>query len=96
MAVLRCTSCGYLREVGNQYIDKTVACPLCKKAAVVHETVVLIQKLNERIKQLKQIAIEANAKAAAAQPESLVSLFNTFNQTPAPAPTLKPTEIINK
>lgn len=90
MAVLRCTSCGYLREVGNQYIDKTVACPLCKKAAVVHETVVLIQKLNEHIKQLKQIAIEANAKAAAAQPESLVSLFNTFNQTPAPAHTSEP------
>lgn len=90
MAVLRCASCGYLREVSNQYINKTVACPLCKKAAVVHETVVLIQKLNERIKQLKQIAIEANAKAAAAQPESLVSLFNTFNQSPAPAtPTKK-------
>ncbi|MDD2815941.1 MAG: DUF1887 family CARF protein [Thiotrichaceae bacterium] len=87
MAVLRCASCGYLREVGNQYIDKTVACPLCKKAAVVHETVVLIQKLNERIAQLKQIAVEANAKAAATNPESLVSLFNTFNQTPAPKST---------
>jgi phage FluMu protein Com len=91
MAVLRCASCGYLREVSNQYIDKTVACPLCKKAAVVHETVVLIQKLNERIKQLKQAALEANAKAAAAQPESLVSLFNTFNQTAAPETPSKKT-----
>jgi hypothetical protein len=89
MAVLRCASCGYLKEVANQHIDKTVACPLCKKAAVVHETVLLIQKLNERIKQLKQIAIEANAKAAAANPESLVSLFNTFNQSPAPATPAK-------
>jgi phage FluMu protein Com len=89
MAVLRCTNCGYLREVGNQYIDKTVACPLCKKAAVVHETVVLIQKLNERIKHLKQIAVEANEKAAVAQPESLVGLFNTFNQSTAPEPAAK-------
>lgn len=98
MAVLRCASCGYLREVGNQHIDKTVACPLCKKAAVVHETVVLIQKLNERIQQLKQAAFEANAKAAAANPESLVSLFNTFNQTPdsKPVPTKTPAKNLDK
>ncbi|ALG68615.1 Card1-like endonuclease domain-containing protein [Beggiatoa leptomitoformis] len=98
MAILRCASCGYLREVANQHIARTVACPLCKKTAQVHDTIVLIQKLTDKNKELKQIALTARAKAAetiaATKPQSnnIGALFNTFNngesaQLKSPKPT---------
>jgi len=48
MAILRCNNCSYLREVSNEHIGKTVKCPVCEKAAAIHDTVVFAKKLIDK------------------------------------------------
>lgn len=45
MAILRCNSCDYLREVSNEYVGKIAKCPVCEKAAPIHDTVAYVKNL---------------------------------------------------
>lgn len=48
MAILRCNSCTYLREVTNEHVGKTVKCPVCEKPAVIHDAVAFVKKVLEK------------------------------------------------
>ncbi|QPK62953.1 hypothetical protein IVG45_19355 [Methylomonas sp. LL1] len=48
MAILRCNNCSYLREVSNDHVGKAVKCPVCEKAAVIHDTVEFVKKLIDK------------------------------------------------
>ena len=45
MAVFLCSKCGHVREVPNEYIGRSVDCPRCKQAGVIHDTVKLLERL---------------------------------------------------
>ena len=48
MAILRCNHCGYLREVSQEHVGKTVKCPVCEQAAAIYESVEFIKKLIDK------------------------------------------------
>ena len=48
MAILRCNSCAYLREVPNEHAGKTVKCPVCEHASPIHDTVSFVKKVLEK------------------------------------------------
>ena len=45
MALFRCGKCGHMREVGNDYIGKSVKCPKCNQATKIYDTVTFINAL---------------------------------------------------
>lgn len=45
MAILRCNSCAYLREVPNEHVGKMVKCPVCEQASPIHDTVSFVKKV---------------------------------------------------
>ncbi|MFK5948674.1 MAG: hypothetical protein QM500_07895 [Methylococcales bacterium] len=60
MAILLCNKCSYLHEVSNDFVGKTVSCPVCKEPAPIHNTTALVknvitryQTLLEKYKELK-------------------------------------------
>ena len=48
MAILLCGKCGYFREVGNEYAGKSVACPQCKQANTIHDTIRFLKNVIQR------------------------------------------------
>ncbi|MCQ8180770.1 hypothetical protein NP603_06600 [Methylomonas sp. SURF-1] len=48
MAILRCSHCGYLREVSQEHVGKTVKCPVCEQAAAIYDSVEFIKKLIDK------------------------------------------------
>jgi len=64
MAILRCKSCNFLREVPNEHIGKTIKCPKCSQPASIFDTTVLIQALFKNLSQaqteLKQLKEQTN------------------------------------
>jgi len=45
MAIFRCNQCGHIREVGNDYLGKSVKCPTCDKTTTIHDTVAFLDAL---------------------------------------------------
>lgn len=65
MAIFRCNKCGHIREVGSDYLGKSVKCPKCDQITPIHDTVTflkaLIKKyiaLNTEIQNLRQLSSE--------------------------------------
>lgn len=48
MAILRCNSCAYLREVQNEHVGKTFKCPVCEQPSVIHDTVAFVKKVLDK------------------------------------------------
>ena len=65
MAIFRCSKCGHLREVSNDYIGKSAKCPQCQHVAPIHATLSFIEKILERYfaqqQELIQFRQETNA-----------------------------------
>lgn len=59
MAILRCSKCGHIREVGVEYIGQSVKCPECTKSTTIHDTVtflkVLIKKYIAQNRELQSL-----------------------------------------
>ena len=56
MAIFRCNKCGHIREVGSDYIGKSVKCPKCENSATIHDTVAFINALIKKyITQTKEV-----------------------------------------
>lgn len=56
MAVFRCNKCGHIREVGNDYIGKSVKCPKCENVTIIHDTVAFLKALiKKHISQTKKL-----------------------------------------
>jgi phage FluMu protein Com len=49
MAIFRCNKCGHIREVGSDYIGKSVKCPKCDNSSTIHDTVVFLNALIKKI-----------------------------------------------
>jgi phage FluMu protein Com len=87
MAIFRCNQCGHLREVTNNYIGKSVACPRCQHVNPIYETTEFISRLVERylaqqqeLKTLKQqIAPSETETNHATEHHSLaeIDIYNT-------------------
>lgn len=62
MAIFRCNKCGYLREVMNDYIGKSVHCPQCKQVNTIYDTVEFIEKVLAKsltqYKELQQLRVQ--------------------------------------
>ena len=62
MAIFRCNKCGHLREVGSEYIGKSVKCPKCENSSTIHDTVAflnaLIKKYFIQTKELQNLRQE--------------------------------------
>ena len=55
MAIFRCNKCGHIREVGIDYIGKSVKCPKCDNSATIHDTVAFLNALiKKHINQTKE------------------------------------------
>ncbi len=80
MAILRCAKCGHLREVPNEYIGRSVACPSCQNNVTIYATVAFLQQvlrqytaLRAELAQLKTPAVAGSAPAqATASPNPLI------------------------
>jgi len=58
MAIFRCNKCGHIREVGSDYLGKSVKCPKCYQITPIHDTVTFINALIRKyISQKKELQI---------------------------------------
>ena len=56
MALFRCNKCGHIREVGNDYVGKSVKCPECKQVTPIHDTVAFVNALvKKHLLQTKEV-----------------------------------------
>ncbi len=56
MAIFRCNKCGHIREVGSDYIGKSVKCPKCDNPAKIHDTIAFLNALIKKyITQAKEL-----------------------------------------
>lgn len=91
MALFRCGKCGHMREVGNDYIGKSVKCPKCNQGAKIYETVAffnaLIKKhmaLKNELQNLQQITtVEDSPEVLLVEDFSLeeIDIYNTKSLT---------------
>lgn len=61
MALFRCNKCGHIREVGSDYIGKSVKCPKCDQITLIHDTLTFVNALirkhiiqNNELRRLRQ------------------------------------------
>lgn len=54
MALFRCKYCGHLREVGNEHIGKPAKCPKCQQVSPIHDTLVFVEKIIDRLFSLQK------------------------------------------
>ena len=64
MAIFLCGKCGHVREVPSGYIGRSVACPQCKQAGAVHDTVKLFERLIDEYRDQRAELRELSAKLA--------------------------------
>ncbi|WP_339135323.1 MAG: DUF1887 family CARF protein [Candidatus Electrothrix sp. GW3-4] len=80
MALFRCSKCGHLREVSNDYQGKSVKCPHCKTPSPIYDTVAFVTKVIEQFvaqkKELQQLRSQVDPQASqdASTPEENESL----------------------
>ena len=77
MAIFRCNKCGHIREVGMNYIGKSVKCPKCEHPAIIHDTIaflnVLIKKHISQTKELNKVRKELTGDYS--KPETVESFL---------------------
>lgn len=65
MALFSCNNCGFIREVGNEYLGKSVKCPKCENIKTIFDTVKyvssLIKKYIETNKELQSLQHKLSA-----------------------------------
>jgi len=88
MAILLCNKCSYLREVSNDFVGKTINCPICKEPAPIHNSVALVknvitkyQALSGKYKALKLKAKESKVIECVESLEDDIDLHNTSAMT---------------
>ena len=56
MAIFRCNKCGHIREVGNDYLEKSVKCPKCDQVSTIHDTITFLKALiKKHLAQSKEL-----------------------------------------
>jgi len=71
MAIFRCNKCGHIREVGSEYVGKSVKCPKCTHVTPIHDTITfldtLIQKYIAQNEELQRLQREASEDSSSKQ-----------------------------
>lgn len=62
MAILLCDKCSYLREVSNDFVGKTIKCPVCKASAPIHNSEALVKNIITRYQALSGKYTKIKAK----------------------------------
>lgn len=90
MAILRCNHCGYLREVSQEHVGKTVKCPVCEQPAAIYDSVEFVKRLIDKygalLAKYRELASAQNIPAVAEAPKYLpkdeeLDLHNTAVMT---------------
>jgi len=96
MAIFCCNKCSHIREVGSDYIGKSVKCPKCENVTPIHNTVefltVLIKKYVSQTKELQKLQKEeANQKMTENFSFDNININNTdiFTQSVSYAPLVQ-------
>lgn len=74
MAILLCNKCSYLREVSNDFVGKTISCPVCKEPAPIHNSVALVKNVIAKYQGLSGKYKDLKLKAKASKVECVESL----------------------
>lgn len=85
MAIFRCNKCGHIREVGGDYIGKSVKCPKCDNSSTIHDTVAflnaLISKYVSQTKELHKLRKELSYENSEETAENFIfediDIYNT-------------------
>ncbi len=48
MAIFSCSKCSHMREVGSNYVGKSVKCPKCEHVTPIHDTIAFVKALIKR------------------------------------------------
>lgn len=90
MALFSCNNCGFIREVGNDYLGKSVKCPKCESIKTIYDTTVyvsrLIKKYIETSKELQALQGRLPAEAGNFEVEKKllfaeIDIYNTDHLT---------------
>ncbi|MCI5221407.1 MAG: DUF1887 family protein [Candidatus Electrothrix sp. AR4] len=69
MALFRCSKCGHLREVPNDYLGKSVKCPRCQASNPIYDTIGFVTKIIaqylEQKNELRQLRNQLDPPKAA-------------------------------
>lgn len=85
MALFRCNKCGHVREVGNDFIGKSVKCPKCNETAPIYNTITFIKALIKKYiiqgNQLKELQLDNEQKldiqVVKSTPPEDIDIYNT-------------------
>ncbi len=82
MAVLLCNKCSYLREAPDNYIGKTVKCPVCKEPVLIHNAIAFIKNIIAKYKDLneKYCHLKGEEESETKELEELEVLNATFDE----------------
>lgn len=67
MAIFRCNRCGYLRQVTDEYINKSAKCPQCQTPSPIHDTITFIEKILDRYFALKKELSQVQQQAVSSE-----------------------------
>lgn len=90
MALFYCNNCGFIREVGNDYLGKSVKCPKCESIKTIYDTTIyvssLINKYIETSKELQALQRRLPADAGNVEVEKKllfaeIDIYNTDHLT---------------
>jgi phage FluMu protein Com len=84
MALLLCKKCSHIREVGIDYIGKSVKCPKCKQITTIHDTVVFLKALiqkhilqNKELQKLRQEPAKQDTQLIEDNTFEEIDIYNT-------------------
>ena len=77
MAIFRCNKCGHIREVGSDYLGKSVKCPKCDQITPIHDTVTFLNALIKNYitqnKELQNLRHESSEDGSGNQSDANIS-----------------------
>jgi phage FluMu protein Com len=84
MAIFRCNKCKYIREVSNNHLGKSVACPKCKNLVVIRDTATFLKLVLDKyaaqcakLTRLRAAHSDLALKIAEAENKSEIDIYNT-------------------
>ncbi len=93
MALFRCSKCNHLREVGNDYLGKSVKCPKCSEISTIFNTVTFVDALIKKHLLLKKEFInlhqqleqkgDLDIEVIGIEPAEEIDIYNTTSLTQA-------------
>jgi len=86
MAIVKCTYCKFIREIGNEHEGKRTKCPLCQTPLHVQSTVDLVNNLSGEILQLHEeiLQLKQDVRLTSDEATKIKSGYAFANLTSSP------------